>query len=104
MITFQDFCKIGEEFGLYVEKGAYDSYIITDKSALFYMARYEMQTCECAISYKLAYRDYDKDIMPMESREITEVEELIEGIKSFLQERKDIQIKMKLNDIDEDFK
>jgi hypothetical protein len=104
MITFQDFCKIGEEFGLYVEKGPYDSYIITDKSALFYIARYEMQTCECAISYKLAYRDYDKDIMPMEIREIDSVEELREGIKSFLKEQKDIKIKMKKNNIDEDFK
>lgn len=104
MITFQDFCKIGEEFGLYVEKGSYDSYIITDKSALFYIARYEMQTCECAISYKLAYRDYDKDIMPMEIREIDSVEELKEGIKSFLKEQKDIKIKMKKNNIDEDFK
>ena len=104
MITFQDFCKIGEEFGLYVEKGSYDSYIITDKSALFYIARYEMQTCECAISYKLAYRDYDKDIMPMEIREIDSVEELREGIKSFLKEQKDIKIKMKMNNIDEDFK
>ena len=104
MITFQDFCEIGEEFGLCVEKSPFESYIVTDKSAVFYMARYEMKTCECAISYKLAYRDYDKDIMPMEIREIDSVEELREGIKSFLQERKDIKIKMKLNNIDEDFK
>jgi len=104
MITFQDFCEIGEEFGLYVEKGSFESYIITDKSAIFYMARYEMKTGKCAVAYNLAYRTFDKDIVPMEIREITEVEELREGIKSFLQERKDIQIKMKLNDIDEDFK
>lgn len=104
MITFQDFCRIGKEFGLYVEKNSYESYILPDKSSIFYMARYEMDTSECNVSYNLAYRTSDKDIMPMETREITEVEELREGIKSFLQERKDIQIKMKLNNIDEDFK
>ena len=42
--------------------------------------------------------------MPMEIKAVHSVEELREGIKSFLQERKDIQIKMKLNSIDEDFK
>ncbi len=104
MITFQDFCEIGEEFGLYVEKGSVASYLVTDKSVIFYMARYEMQTCECAISYKLAYRTFDKDIMPTEIKGVNTVEELREGIKSFLQERKDIKIKMKLNNIDEDFK
>ena len=104
MITFQDFCEIGEEFGLCVEKSPFESYIVTDKSAIFYMAKYEMKTCQCAISYNLVYRDYDKDIIPMKIKEIYTVEELREGIKSFLQERKDIKIKMKLNSINEDFK
>lgn len=104
MITFQDFCKIGEEFGLYVEKGSYESYLITDKSSIFYIARYEMKESDCAVSCKLAYRTSDKDIMPTVIKGVYTVKELREGIKSHLQERKDIKIKMKLNNIDEDFK
>ena len=104
MIYYQDFCRIAKEFGLYEEMGTYESYILPYKTSIFYLARYNMQICECSVAYNLVFSETDNAIIPTEIKEIDSVEELREGIKSFLQEQKEIKIKMKLNNIDEDFK
>lgn len=103
MITFQDFCRIVNEFGMHVVKGTYDSFIEMPMNSVYYMGRYDMNNLNCIISYNLEYNTSYQDIIPKDVKIVHDVEELREAVKSHLQARKKLKLKLKLDDIEKDF-